>query len=117
MKLFHLNSVRKKFKILASTRSCQAAKMSLQPGKSTDEQPSNEHPHSEQWLLVLAGSGVATIGKKRTSLRRVKLQAGSLLLVEKGELHQIKNTSRHPLSTINFYAPPAYDSAGEPREQ
>jgi mannose-6-phosphate isomerase-like protein (cupin superfamily) len=117
MKLIRLGSVRKQFKILESTRSCQAAKMTLQPGESTEKQPRNEHPHSDQWLVVLAGSGVATIGKKRTSLRRIKLHTGSLLLVEKGELHQIKNTGRHPLSTINFYAPPAYDSAGEPRGQ
>jgi oxalate decarboxylase/phosphoglucose isomerase-like protein (cupin superfamily) len=37
------------------------------------------------------------------------------LVIEKGELHQIKNSGRRPLVTINWYVPPAYDAGGEPR--
>jgi mannose-6-phosphate isomerase-like protein (cupin superfamily) len=47
-------------------------------------------------------------------LRTVKLAAGSLLIIGKGELHQIRNTGNRPMKTINFYAPPAYDDDGEP---
>jgi len=33
-------------------------------------------------------------------------------LVERGEVHQITNTSRQPLVTVNFYVPPAYKKDG-----
>jgi mannose-6-phosphate isomerase-like protein (cupin superfamily) len=105
---------RKTFDLLAKTRSAQAAMMILRPGGESDETPTNEHPKCEQWLLVISGSGEAIIGKNRTSLRRVLLVEGSLLLVEKGELHQIRNTGRRTMRTINFYIPPAYDSEGDP---
>jgi mannose-6-phosphate isomerase-like protein (cupin superfamily) len=106
---------RGRFDLLAASRSAQSAKMTLRPGAASDEGASNEHPHSEQWLFVVSGTGEAIIGKRRDRLRRVKLQANSLLLIEKGELHQIKNTGRRPLVTLNFYIPPAYNSDGEPR--
>jgi hypothetical protein len=47
-------------------------------------------------------------------MRRVKIGQHSLLLIVKGELHQIRNTGRGKLRTINFYAPPAYDEEGQP---
>ena len=64
---------------------------------------------------MIAGTGEAVIGR-RGAVRRVKLQANSLLLIEKAELHQIKNTGRRSLVTINFYVPPAYDAKGEPKK-
>jgi mannose-6-phosphate isomerase-like protein (cupin superfamily) len=106
---------RKEFDLLHKTRSVQAAMMTLKPGGTSDDEPSNEHPASEQWLFVVSGSAEALIGKKRAALRRVPIQEGSLLLIEKGELHQIKNIGRKLLRTVNFYMPPAYDSNGEPR--
>jgi mannose-6-phosphate isomerase-like protein (cupin superfamily) len=115
MKHVATGRLRKEFALVAASRDCQAMKMVLQPGGVTDERPSNEHRTSEQWLFVVAGTGVATIGKKRSSLRRVRLREHSLLLIEKGELHQIKNTGRRQLVTMNFYVPPAYDSSGNPR--
>src|SRR5437868_4781985 len=100
----HIKSGKKrgKFDLLASTRDLQAAMMTLQPGGASDEEPSNEHARSEQWLFVIAGSGEATIGKKRGRLRRIKIRKNSLLLIEKGELHQIQNTGKQSLRTINF---------------
>jgi mannose-6-phosphate isomerase-like protein (cupin superfamily) len=114
MKHIATGRLRKKFALLAGSRECQAMKMVLPPGGVTDERPSNEHRHSEQWLFVVAGSGVATIGRRRSALRRVRLREHSLLLIEKGELHQIKNTGRRQLVTVNFYVPPAYNSKGDP---
>lgn len=102
------------FEVLAATRSAQAAVMTLQPGATTDDQPSNEHPYSEQWLLVLSGRGQAVIGEGSTS-RRVSLRENSLLIIEKCELHQIKNTGRKLLQTLNLYVPPAYSADGTPR--
>jgi mannose-6-phosphate isomerase-like protein (cupin superfamily) len=95
------------FKPLHATRDCQAAMMTLKPGQSTTDAPENEHPRSEQWLFVISGTGRAIVGRKRVALRE-----GSLLVVEKDEAHQIMNTGRSPMRTINFYAPPAYSSSG-----
>jgi len=114
MKHIKTGAKRGKFNLLANTREMQAAMMTLKPGGTSDDEPSNEHRRSEQWLFVISGSGEAKIGTQRGKLRRVKLAAGSLLLIEKGELHQIKNTGKRPMRTINFYAPPAYDENGEP---
>jgi mannose-6-phosphate isomerase-like protein (cupin superfamily) len=116
MKHFKTGRSRAKFDVLGATRGTQAAMMTLQPGGTSDDEPSNEHPHSEQWVFVVSGTGVARIGKHRASLRSVKLAENSLLLIEKGELHQIIAAGRQPLRTINFYVPPAYDADGEPKE-
>lgn len=114
MKHVEIGEIRAAFKVLAATRGTQAAKMTLRPGGASDDEPSNEHPDSEQWLFVLSGTGEAVIGKRRGTLRTVKLARNSLLVIEKGELHQIKNTGRGSLSTINVYVPPAYGDDGEP---
>lgn len=109
MKHVRTKGHRESFKILAQTRAVQAAVMTLGPGDDTGE-PDNEHPDSEQWLLVLAGTGRAKVGRRTAALKE-----GSLLVVERGETHQVKNTGRRPLVTLNFYAPPAYKPGGEPR--
>jgi mannose-6-phosphate isomerase-like protein (cupin superfamily) len=114
MKNISTGQKRGKFELLARSRDVQVAKMSLAPGGTSDDQPSNEHPRSEQWLLVVSGTGEARVGKRKSNLRTIKLRKNSLLLIEKGELHQIKNSGRSPLQTINFYAAPAYDEHAEP---
>jgi mannose-6-phosphate isomerase-like protein (cupin superfamily) len=110
MKHIKTAAYRSFFQVLADSRSAQAAKMVLRPGASSGEF-GDEHPRSEQWLFVISGTGRARVGK-----RRVAIKAYSLLLIEKDEPHQITNTGRTPLVTLNFYAPPAYTADGEPRE-
>ena len=110
MKHIKTGAARAFFKVVASTRSAQAAMMVLQPGQATGE-PENEHPRSEQWLFVISGSGKARVNK-----RTVALKENSLLLIEKAEVHQVTNTGRRPLVTLNFYAPPAYTNDGELKE-
>lgn len=107
MRRIEIGKHRDFFKVLASTPSAQAATMVLQSGESSGEF-ANEHPHSEQWLLVVSGTGRARVGK-----RCVALRGNSLLLIEKNEPHQIINTGRKPLVTLNLYAPPAYTNDGE----
>ena len=68
--------------------------MTLRPGATSDDNPSNEHPSSEQWIYVVSGVGEAIVGKNRASLRLTALREGSLLLIEKGELHQMQTGSR-----------------------
>ncbi|HYO11475.1 MAG TPA: cupin domain-containing protein [Tepidisphaeraceae bacterium] len=96
------------FKVLLSTADAQAAMMTLKPGQSTSDEPVNEHPRCEQWVLVLGGTGKAIAGKRRAALK-----PNSLLLIEKGEPHQITATGKSPLVTLNFYAPPAYTKKGD----
>src|SRR5689334_19312987 len=114
MKHIKTGKKRRKFNLLAHTKEMQAAMMTLRPGGASDDEASNEHSGSEQWLFVIGGAGEAKIGKRRNQLRRIELEEGSLLIIEKGELHQIVNTGSRALRTINFYAPPAYDLDGEP---
>jgi mannose-6-phosphate isomerase-like protein (cupin superfamily) len=100
---------REDFEVLHATASSQAAMMTLAPGDSSSEGSSNEHAWAEQWLYVIAGEGQATSGKRKHAL-----EPGTLLLIEKGEPHEIENTGKTPLVTLNIYAPPAYDTDGEP---
>ena len=97
------------FKVLHSTADAQAAIMTLRPGQETGE-IQNEHPKAEQWLFVISGDGQAIVGR-----RTLRLKERSLLLIPKREAHQIKNTSKRPMITLNFYAPPAYTKHGEVR--
>src|SRR5205807_1886187 len=70
--------------------------------------PDNRHRGADQWLFVVAGGGLAVVNGKRHVLR-----AGSLVLIEKGDTHEIRNTERTLLETLNLYVRPAYRSEGE----
>jgi mannose-6-phosphate isomerase-like protein (cupin superfamily) len=105
------------FDVIVSTRLAQAAKMTLRAGAASDSHPSNEHPHSEQWLFVLAGMGEAIVHDRSGKKRRTKLEPNSLLVIERGERHQIKNTGRRQLATLNLYVPPAYTPDGDVRDE
>lgn len=82
--------------------------MVLAPGDS-EGGPHNRHRGSDQWLFVASGTGMAVISGKRQ-----RLGAGTLLLIERGTTHEIRNTGRTPLKTLNLYVPPAYTSKGDP---
>jgi mannose-6-phosphate isomerase-like protein (cupin superfamily) len=86
----------------------QAATMVLAPGDA-EGGPDNRHRGSDQWLYVISGRGSATVGRRRQALR-----AGTLLLIERGTTHEIRNTGRTPLKTLNLYVPPAYTTSSEP---
>ena len=70
--------------------------------------PDNRHRGADQWLFVVSGSGRATVNGKRYGLR-----AGSLVLIERGDTHEIRNSGRTQLRTLSFYVPPAYTSSGD----
>jgi mannose-6-phosphate isomerase-like protein (cupin superfamily) len=95
------------FKVLLGNRRVQAAQMVIRPGDS-EGGPENRHRQSDQWLLVLSGRGVAIIGRKRHALKQ-----HTLLLIEHGEHHEIRNTGLALLKTMNFYSPPGYTKAGD----
>jgi mannose-6-phosphate isomerase-like protein (cupin superfamily) len=95
------------FRVVLGNRRSQAAEMVMKPGKGEGD-PGNRHRGADQWLFVESGKGVAIVNK-----RRYRLAAGTLMLIEKGDVHEIRNTGRTLLKTLNFYVPPAYDSEGE----
>lgn len=97
----------KGFRIVAGNRRAQAATMTIAPG-DCEGGPDNRHRGADQWLFVESGSGTAMVDGRRHSLR-----AGTLLLIERGNRHEIRNTGRGPLRTLNVYVPPAYTKRGE----
>jgi len=99
----------KGFNVVLGNRRSQAAQMVIEPGKAEGD-PDNRHHGADQWLFVVSGTGVATINR-----RRYKLGIGTLLLIERDDKHEIRNTGREPLKTLNFYVPPAYTAAGDER--
>jgi mannose-6-phosphate isomerase-like protein (cupin superfamily) len=82
--------------------------MVIPPGGS-EGGPGNRHRGSDQWLYVVAGTGRAIINGETFTL-----SDGSLVLIECGDKHEIRNTGRTPLQTLNWYLPPAYTKNGDP---
>ena len=67
--------------------------MVLAPGDA-EGGSGNRHRGADQWLFVLSGNGEAIVGGRRHALR-----AGSLLLIEKKEKHEVRNTGRSRASS------------------
>jgi mannose-6-phosphate isomerase-like protein (cupin superfamily) len=95
------------FKVLAGNRRSQAASMTLGPG-DCEGGPDNRHRGADQWMFVESGRGAAIVNGRRHALR-----AGSMVLIERGDRHEIRNTGRTPLRTLNVYVPPAYTKDGD----
>jgi mannose-6-phosphate isomerase-like protein (cupin superfamily) len=98
----------KDFRVALGNRRSQAAEMVLAAGES-EGGSSNRHRSSDQWLYVVSGMGIAIVEGKR-----YRLQAGTLILIEHGETHKIRNTGSTKLRTLNVYVPPAYRKNGNP---
>lgn len=97
----------KGFSVALSNKRAQAATMVIAPG-DCEGGPDNRHRGADQWLFVLSGRGEATVGR-----RVYTLGPNSLLLIERGSTHEIRNTGRTPLKTLNVYVPPAYRANGD----
>ena len=95
-------SFRPGFRLSASNAKSQAAVMVLAVG-GKEGGAHNLHKGADQWLYVVDGSGVAIINGHRT-----RLKAGTIVLIEAGDRHEIRNTGRTLLKTVSVYLPPAY---------
>jgi mannose-6-phosphate isomerase-like protein (cupin superfamily) len=95
------------FRVILGNRFSQAAEMVLPPGQA-EGGPENRHRGTDQWLYVVSGTGIATVNGKRYSLGE-----GTLMLIERGDEHQIRNDGDDLLRTLNIYLPPAYGKDGE----
>ncbi len=96
------------FRVAFGNRRGQAAEMVIAPGDS-EGGPDNRHRGADQWLYVISGSGNAIV-----SGNQHKLSEGCILLIERNEQHEIRNTGRTLLRTLNIYTPPAYNAKGDP---
>lgn len=95
------------FAVAIGNKRSQAAVMVIAPHDTTGG-ADNRHRGADQWLFVLSGKGTAVIEGRKHPLKQ-----HTLLLIEHGETHEIRNDGDEPLRTLNFYVPPAYDAAGE----
>ena len=98
---------RKGFHVVLGNARAQAATMTIAP-QDSDGGARNRQRGADQWLFVISGTGSG-----RVNGRRYALKAGSLLLVEHKDRHEIKCTGRTPLRTLNIHLPPAYSRDGE----
>jgi mannose-6-phosphate isomerase-like protein (cupin superfamily) len=94
------------FRVAIDGAKVQAAEMVIPPGKA-EGGPRNRHQSANQWLYVVAGTGCAMVNGSRIPLR-----AGTLLLIEHRDRHEVRNTGRALLKTLNFYTPRAYTKSG-----
>jgi mannose-6-phosphate isomerase-like protein (cupin superfamily) len=97
----------KGFSVALINKRAQAATMVISPG-DCEGGPDNRHRGADQWLFVLSGKGSAKVGWRTHTLR-----TNSLLLIQAGTTHEIRNTGRTPLKTLNLYVPPAYTKSGD----
>jgi mannose-6-phosphate isomerase-like protein (cupin superfamily) len=95
------------FRVLVGDEHSQAASMVLMPG-GHEGGADNLHRGADQWLYVESGVGEATINGHAYQLKR-----GTLLLIQRGDKHEISNVGKRPLKTLNFYVPPAYRPDGQ----
>jgi mannose-6-phosphate isomerase-like protein (cupin superfamily) len=95
------------FRVVLGNQHAQAARMTLGPGE-TEGGPDKRHDGADQWLYVVGGTGEAVVNDERIELRE-----GTILLIERGDRHEIRNSGEEPLRTLNVYVPPAYTDEGD----
>jgi len=95
------------FRVAFEARAVEAAEMVLAPGTS-EGGADNDHRGADQWLFVVSGTGMAVVDGER-----IALKTGTLLLIERQEKHEVCNTGRGLLKTLNFYSPPTFGKDGE----
>ena len=116
MKRDQLN-FRNGFRLFVANQHSQSAVMVIPPG-SSEGGSDNSHRASDQWLYIVDGTGVAIVNG-----RRYMLKPGVIMLIERGDIHELKATGRKPLKTINIYVPPAFKDeetplpAGQPKRR
>lgn len=102
MQRSNIRDAKKWFDVLETASKSQVAVMKLSPGKASGPR-GNEHPKSEQILLVLEGEIFAEIGEEKTTLRK-----GDIVIVPTDTDHRFTNLSESDALTFSVYAPPAY---------
>jgi mannose-6-phosphate isomerase-like protein (cupin superfamily) len=95
-------SFRPGFRLSVGNARSQAAVMVV-PAGGKEGGPDNNHRGADKWLFVVEGTGAAIINGHKTPRK-----AGTMVLIEAGDTHEIRNTGRSLLKTVSVYVPPAY---------
>jgi mannose-6-phosphate isomerase-like protein (cupin superfamily) len=90
------------FAVLQTAAKSQTAVMVLAPGKASGKF-GNEHPDSEQVVLVAEGEILAEIGEEKQTLRK-----GDVIIIPRKAKHRLVNHSGSPATIFSVYAPPGY---------
>lgn len=70
----------------------------VQPGETV--RPAHSHPHSEELIYILTGSGKVMIEGEVGEVR-----AGTAVLFEQGKVHMLRNTGDVEMKVACFFAP------------
>ena len=73
--------------------------MVIEPGKQ-EGSADNRHHGADQWLFVADGSGEAIVNGHKYDLK-----PGSLVLIERGDTHEIRNTGKDAQDFEIFMCP------------
>jgi mannose-6-phosphate isomerase-like protein (cupin superfamily) len=68
------------------------------PGETV--RPAHSHPHSEELIYILTGSGKVMIEEEVGEVR-----AGTAVLFEEGKVHMLRNTGTEEMKVACFFAP------------
>jgi mannose-6-phosphate isomerase-like protein (cupin superfamily) len=90
------------FAVLQTETKSQTAVMVLEPGKASGKFV-NEHPNSEQVVLVAEGEILAEIGDEKATLRK-----GDVIIIPRKATHRLVNHSGSSATIFSVYAPPGY---------
>ncbi|MBV8601324.1 MAG: cupin domain-containing protein [Candidatus Eremiobacteraeota bacterium] len=102
LKKYNITQNRQFFSILQTSERTQTAMMTLKPGEASGPLE-NDHPQSEQVVLLLEGRLLAEVGDERSSL-----EAGDVVTIPAKVAHRLTNDGDIPAVTFNVYGPPAY---------
>lgn len=77
---------------------CSTCVIRVAPGDKV--RPAHSHPHSEEVIYILSGSGRVLVDGEVAPVR-----AGSVVLFSQGKPHMLQNTSREEMKVVCFFAP------------
>jgi len=66
------------------------------------------HPHTDQFLFVAEGLGMAVMGADKDNLVTQPIFCEHVFFVPAGTYHNVINTGNRPMRLISVYAPPAH---------
>lgn len=104
MNVANLQQTSGDFHLLETTGRTQTATMTLGPGEASSDEP-EQHPHSDQVLLLLRGELRAEVGEERQTLR-----VNDTIIVPAAMPHRFVNEGKEPAFAFTVYGPPAYQT-------
>ena len=77
------------------------------------------HPESDQFIMVSSGIGIVSLGDRRDKMTiHQKVKSGDGIFIPAGKWHNISNIGKKPLKLISFYAPPHHPKGtNQPRKK